>query len=209
MGDRMLTDLKVETLLERVGSKEPVPGGGSCSALAGALAASLVQMVAYLSGEEHGDVIDQAQVLVDRLSHLAERDTEAFQAVMVAYKLPKQGEEGKRFRRVAIQSGLKMATEVPLQVMNVATDVLVLAKKMAVHGNANAISDAGVAGLFAAAACRGAAYNVLINLPGLTDPEFVSEARGRVEEILVEADRLEQEIRQNVTQVLIGALDRR
>lgn len=61
----------------------------------------------------------------------------------------------------------------------------------------------------AAAACRGAAYNVLINLPGLTDPEFVSEARGRVEEILVEADRLEQEIRQNVTQVLIGALDRR
>lgn len=89
----------------------------------------MVQMVAYLSGEEHGDVIDQAQVLVDRLSHLAERDTEAFQAVMVAYKLPKQGEEGKRFRRVAIQSGLKMATEVPLQVMNVATDVLVLAKK--------------------------------------------------------------------------------
>ncbi len=198
----MLTELKVEEFLKEVGSNQPAPGGGSCSALAGALAASLAQMVAHLSDEAHADVIPKARVLADRLRHLTNRDTEAFNQVMAAYRLPRQTEQEKKDRRVAIQVGTQMATEVPLQVMEISLQALALAKEMALHGNPNTISDAGVAGLLAAASCRGAAYNVLINLPGLKDQEFAVEAKQRVDEILADVDRLDEEIRTHVNRAL-------
>ncbi len=198
----MLTDLKVEEFIKEVGSNQPAPGGGSCSALAGALAASLAQMVAHLSGEAHADVVPNARVIADRLRHLTNRDTEAFNLVVAAYRLPRRTEQEKKERRAAIQAGTRMATEVPLQVMEVSLQALVLAKEMALHGNPNTISDAGVAGLLAAAGCRGAAYNVLINLPGLKDREFAAEAKHRLDEILASVDRLDTEIKEHVNRAL-------
>ena len=86
--------------------------------------------------------------------------------------------------------------------MEVSLNVLALAKDMALHGNPNTISDAGVAGLLAVAACKGASYNVLINLPGLKDQEFVTTTKSRMEEILVDVEELEQLIANHVTDAL-------
>lgn len=190
----MLTQLTIQKFLEELGSASPAPGGGSASALAGSLAGSLVQMVASLSGEKHVQIISQAQVLTNQLIHLTNRDTEAFNQVMWAFKLPKVTDTEKQQRRTAIQLATRLATEVPVQIMEVALKTLVLAKEMALHGNPNTLSDAGVAGLLSAAACKGAAYNVLINLPGLKDQEFVTATKVRLREILEDATQLEKEI---------------
>ena len=184
-----------------MGSEKPAPGGGSASALAASLAASLVKMVAHLSGEGQGELLHRSQSLSCELLELVNQDTEAFNEVMGALRLPKATDEEKRERRQAIQSATRRATEVPLRIVELALDVLVLAKEMALHGNKNALSDAGVAGLLAAAACR-AAYNVLINLPGLKDEEFVAAAKRRLEVLLGQAKTLEEVIDAHVRGVL-------
>ena len=198
----MLTKLTIEGFIKDLGSEKPAPGGGSASGLAGALAVSLVKMVAHLSGEGHEEVISRSQTLTDELLDLVNRDTEAFNQVMAAFKLPKGTDEEKKTRRQAIQAATRLATEVPLRIVEVSLEVLTLAKKMAFHGNKNALSDAGVAGLLGVAACRGASYNVLINLPGLKDDEFVSITKKRLEELLSQADELEQTIGDHVRAAL-------
>lgn len=197
----MLTELKVADFAAELASDKPAPGGGSASALAGALAAALASMVAQLS-EGQSEVTDQAGELVTNLLNLVNRDTEAFNQVMEAFKLPKQTEEEKKLRRERIQAATRLAAEVPLQIMKSALQALELAREMALHGNKNCLSDAGVAGLLAAAACQGAAYNVLINLPSLKDAEFVAEARWQVQEILGQADQVSQSLTQYVTSAL-------
>ena len=198
----MLTDLTIRQFSRDLGSEKPAPGGGSASALAASLAASLVKMVAHLSGEGQGELLHRSQSLSCELLELVNQDTEAFNEVMGALRLPKATDEEKRERRQAIQSATRRATEVPLRIVELALDVLVLAKEMALHGNKNALSDAGVAGLLAAAACRGAAYNVLINLPGLKDEEFVAAAKRRLEVLLGQAKTLEEVIDAHVRGVL-------
>lgn len=200
--DILLTKLTIQEFVEELGSKKPAPGGGSASALAGALAGSLAKMVANLSGEGQDETLSHSQVLVDQLLHLVNRDTHAFNQVMASFKLPKATDEEKKERSMAIQLATRLATEVPLQIMEVSLKVLVLAKEMALHGNKNALSDAGVAGLFAAAACRGASYNVLINLPGLKDQEFVAATKARLAEILEDVKVLEGFIADHVMNTL-------
>ena len=198
----MLTELTIEQFSKDLGSEKPAPGGGSASGLAGALASSLVKMVAHLSGEGQKELISHAQVLTDQLLHLVNRDTEAFNQVMASFKLPRTTDEEKRERSRAIRQATRLATEVPLRIMEVSLEVLALAKDMALHGNKNALSDAGVAGLLGAAACRGASYNVLINLPGLKDEEFVTATRVRLAEILKDVEELESFIANHVTSAL-------
>lgn len=197
-GDRLLTEMTLTEFTGVLGSESPAPGGGSASGLAGALGGSLVKMVAHLSGEGQEDIISQAQRLRERLLDLVNRDTDAFNQVMVAFRLPKATDEEKKERRQAIQAATRLATVVPLEIMEVSLEVLRLAREMAFHGNKNALSDAGVAGLLGVAACRGASYNVLINLPGLKDEEFVSETKRRLEELLSEVDALEETIGEHV-----------
>ena len=194
----MLTELTVKEFAKDLGSEKPAPGGGSASGLAGSLAGSLVKMVAHLSGKGQEEIISRSQMLVDELLDLVNRDTEAFNQVMASFKLPKGTDEEKTARRQAIQAATRLATEVPLRIMEVSLDVLILAKEMAFHGNKNALSDAGVAGLLGVAACRGASYNVLINLPGLKDEEFVAITKKRLEELLDEANELEKIIGDHV-----------
>lgn len=193
-GGNLLTELTIKDFAQDLGSEKPAPGGGSASGLAGALAGSLVKMVAHLSGEGQEAIISQSQGLADELLDLVNRDTDAFNQVMASFRLPKGTDEEKKERREAIQAATSLATEVPLRIMEVSLEVLKLAREMAFHGNKNALSDAGVAALLGVAACRGASYNVLINLPGLKDEEFVAATKTRLAELLSEADALEQTI---------------
>jgi glutamate formiminotransferase/formiminotetrahydrofolate cyclodeaminase len=161
-----------------VAGDAPVPGGGSVSALAGQLAAALAQMVAgltvgrkkYVEVEpEMRELALQAQVLADRLGRLVEEDADAYALVSEAYRLPKDDDAAARARETAIQAALRTAADVPLETARACRDVAQLAATCAAKGNQNAVTDAGVAALLAEAGCRGAAYNVRINVASLTD----------------------------------------
>jgi glutamate formiminotransferase/formiminotetrahydrofolate cyclodeaminase len=156
----------------------PVPGGGSVSALAGQLAAALAQMVAGLTvgrkkyaevEEEMAELGRQAAALGARLGALVREDADAYAQVSAAYKLPTEGEEAAAARGAAIQAALLTAAAVPLETARACRDVARLAGTCAAKGNTNTASDAGVAALLAEAACRGAAYNVRINIASMTD----------------------------------------
>ncbi|MEX0710350.1 MAG: cyclodeaminase/cyclohydrolase family protein [Chloroflexota bacterium] len=179
MGDTTrLTDLTVRDLTERLASREPIPGGGSASALAGALGAALVAMVAELSigrpeSVEHEvaarELLTAGQQRCTELLELAEQDAAAYQAVVNARRLPKDSEADREIRTAALSFAMVEAARVPLQTATVAAEVLDLAERIASIGNRNAVSDAGVAAQLAVAAFRGALLNVQINLPYLPD----------------------------------------
>jgi formiminotetrahydrofolate cyclodeaminase len=176
MSNPSLAELTVRDLTERLASHAPVPGGGSASALAGALGAALVEMVCELTvgRPEYQDVDPVARQVGSAAGELrtallkaAEDDAAAYQAVADARGLPRESDAGRAARKAAVAEATVTATEVPLRVVRLATDVCDLAATMAPIGNRNAVSDAGVAALLAAAAARGAALNVRINLPSL------------------------------------------
>jgi formiminotetrahydrofolate cyclodeaminase len=173
-----LAELTVRDLTERLASRAPTPGGGSASALGGALAAALVQMVCELTlGRPESEDVDPlarqmgaaAGELRAALLDTAQEDAAAYDLVAQARRLPRETDEDQAARRAAIAEATVTATEVPLRIMRLASEVLDLAARMAPIGNRNAVSDAGVAALFAAAAARGAAFNVAINLPSLPE----------------------------------------
>jgi glutamate formiminotransferase/formiminotetrahydrofolate cyclodeaminase len=159
-----------------VAAPTPAPGGGSIAAHAGALAAALAQMVAGLtigkkkySGveSEMKQIALQAAALVTELSSLVPRDAAAYSAVMTAYKLPGETEADAANKKQAVDAVLLGAAEVPLETARACVRVMELAAAVAARGNSNAVSDAGVAALLAEAACKGATYNVRINVNAL------------------------------------------
>jgi glutamate formiminotransferase/formiminotetrahydrofolate cyclodeaminase len=164
--------------LASVASSAPVPGGGSVVAYAGALAAALARMVAgltvgrkkYLAVE--GDMralAQRAETLRKRLLALVDEDAGAYSLVSAAYKLPSEPGAPADARAAAIQAALMTAARVPLETVRACAEVAALAATCATKGNANAVSDAGVAALLAEAACKGAAYNVRINVASMSD----------------------------------------
>ncbi|HJQ55192.1 MAG TPA: glutamate formimidoyltransferase [Gemmatimonadaceae bacterium] len=161
-----------------VASSNPVPGGGSVAAHAGALAAALAQMVAGLTvGKKKYVAVDaemkeaalKAAALGNQLAALVKRDAEAYALVSDAYKLPKEPAEAAAHRAEAVTNALLKAAEVPLETARAAVDVAALALLVAEKGNTNAVTDAGVAALLAATSARGAAYNVRVNVQALDD----------------------------------------
>jgi glutamate formiminotransferase / formiminotetrahydrofolate cyclodeaminase len=161
-----------------VASSVPAPGGGSVCAHAGALAAALARMVAGLTigrkkyasvGPEMTTLAEAAGRLGARLADLVREDADAYGLVSAAYKMPKEPVEQAAKRDAAIQSALLDAARVPLETARACAAVATLAATCAQKGNPNAASDAGVAALMAAAACRGAAYNVRINVASMSD----------------------------------------
>ncbi len=180
----------VDQFISSIASSSPVPGGGSVAAHAGALAASLVQMVAgltvgkkkYAAVEgEMKEIALRAAALSNRLGSLVQKDADAYAAVSEAYKLPKETEADQARRQSAIDKALLSAAEVPLETARACGEVARLAAVCAEKGNQNAITDAGVASLLSRAGARGAAYNVLINLKSLSE----STASSRMHEELV------------------------
>ena len=161
-----------------VAAATPAPGGGTVAALAGALGAALAQMVAGLTigkkkyaavESEMKQIALQASALVNELTALMKRDADAYTAVMAAYKLPGETETDAASKKQAMTSALLGAAEVPLETARACVRVLEVAAAVAARGNTNAVSDAGVAALLAEAACRGAVYNVRINVSALED----------------------------------------
>jgi glutamate formiminotransferase/formiminotetrahydrofolate cyclodeaminase len=196
-----------ESFYDQVASSAPAPGGGSVSASAGALAAALTAMVCRLTvskkqyvevREELSDIRDRADGFRKELERLIDDDKRAFGAVMDAFKLPKGTPEEVAHRDSAIEKTTKRAAEVPLTVMQNAVDVLKLAAIVAVKGNQNSVSDAGVAGLMGLTAVEGAGYNVRINLTSLKDQDFVAGMRREVQSLRREALELADEIKQHV-----------
>ena len=185
----MLTELRVDQFLQELASSSPAPGGGSVAALSGALGAALVAMVCRLTVDKpkYADVREELQAVMSeveelhrKLADLVERDTEAFNGVMAAFRLPKETEDQKRERSAAIQEATRRATEVPLEVLPLSVRLLELSQVAAEKGNVNSVSDAGVAAEMARAAAGGAALNVQINLGGLKDEAFVTGAREKL-----------------------------
>jgi len=173
-----LAPLSVRELLDRLSSSDPVPGGGSAAALAGAMGASLVSMVAALTvgrAEYAGadaaarEIGEAAWSLRDELVELADEDSDAYQAFVSARRLPRETDEQRTARALAMSSAILEAAEVPLRTARAARQALELAGRIAPIGNRNAVSDAGVAALLSAAAIRGAILNVRINLPHLPE----------------------------------------
>ena len=197
-----LTELKVDAFLRETASESPAPGGGSVSALAGALASALAGMVANLTqGEKFADVAEKmreiaasAEKIRKELEESVQKDTESFDAYMAALHLPKGTEEEKERRKASIQEALKGAVLVPLETAQTAQEIFPLLKVVLEKGNANAQSDALVASMLAKTAVHGALLNVKINLGGICDEAFCQKMHERVQEMWQNAENCEKEL---------------
>lgn len=211
----MLIQKTVKDFIETTASNSPAPGGGSVAALSGGLGAALTSMVGNLTfgkkaynelGEDvkaklHANFDDVEKLLV-RLNELVDEDTNAFDDVMAAFKMPKETDEEKKARSAAIQEGTKKAMEVPLDTAKRCLDILKLQEVFAHHGNKNAITDVGVGSLMAYAGLEGALFNVLINLNGLKDKEYVESVKVECDKLLAEG----KELKENVLQIVYSKL---
>ena len=206
-GTGRFRDLTVEQFVLRLGSSEPVPGGGSASAVAAALGASLVRMVASLSTgrpkfAEHeellGWAIKSGGELADKFLEIADTDAAAFAEFAVALKMPRATEAEAETRKAALRSAARNASEVPLTCVEACLELARVAEALAGRSNPNASSDLNVAALLAEAAARGAAANVLVNLPSVGDPEVEGEMTARVSELLSEIEDLGTQTRERV-----------
>jgi formiminotetrahydrofolate cyclodeaminase len=204
----MLTDLTLTEFLEKTASHSPVPGGGSIAALSGAIAASLSEMVAHLTigkkgyealEEEMQEIAKDAFQYRERLIRTIDKDSNAYNDVMAAFKLPKGTEQERNNREAAIQEALIHATLVPLDVARDAFKIIELAGKVVKQGNKNAVTDAAVAVMMARTAALSALYNVKINLASIKDANFVKEVGNDVRRMESEIAHRERDILSDVS----------
>jgi len=198
-----LTDKSVMTFLDELASSRPAPGGGSVAALAGALGAALVSMVCnltlgkkkYADVEQYiTDLVGRSEALRAKLAGLLEADVKAYTELNTTMKMPRDTEEQVAARTKAMDTALKAATGVPMQIAETCAEVMDLCRPAADKGNVNAVSDAGVAVLLAEAGLRSAALNVLINLGYLKDEAFVAENRKHLDVVLSGRPALRDEV---------------
>jgi glutamate formiminotransferase / formiminotetrahydrofolate cyclodeaminase len=191
--DSRLVSMTVANFAHETASDSMAPGGGSISALAGALGASLGTMVANLSAVKRGweDRVlefspwaEKGQKMKDLLLGLVDEDTRAFDSIMAAFGLPKDTPEQKSARKISIQDASKYATEVPYRTMQAAYDCLPLMKEMAEKGNPNSLSDVAVGVLCIKTAVRGAWLNVLINAKDLEDRAWADDIVSKAQALL-------------------------
>jgi methenyltetrahydrofolate cyclohydrolase len=199
----MLIEMKLNAFLDRTASSDPVPGGGSISALAAASAAGLVEMVANLTASGKGsdaiktemkEISKKAAAFRVKLSEGIDRDSKAYNQVISSYKMPKNNEAEATTRTRAIQAALKHAAEVPLQVASETLKLMTLAEIVLKKGNPNAVTDVLVAVMMARTATLGALFNVKINLRSITDSSYVSKLSAQVRETEVTALEKEKDL---------------
>jgi glutamate formiminotransferase/formiminotetrahydrofolate cyclodeaminase len=209
-----LAAMSLKDFADELSSSSPAPGGGSVAALCGALSASLTSMVAALTWSKAGKEAVKpsmksagaaAQEIKDWFVAAVDRDTEAFNAVLAAIRLPKKSPSEVAARSRALESASQGAARVPLEVLETTVRALELALIVAADGLASSASDAGVAGAAALAAAEGAALNVRINAPGLTDRAVADELLARQAGALARARELAERVRADVDRVLSSA----
>lgn len=196
-------DYTVEKFAELTASDAPAPGGGSVAALTGALGAALTEMVANLTvgKEKYAEVDEEMQRLSEEgaairrdLIDAIRKDSTSFTKYMTALRMPKNTEEEKALRREAMQSGLKEAAAVPLEIAECAEKIFPIAELAVKHGNKNAVTDGLISAMMARTAVLAALLNVKINLDSIRDEAFVSEMTGRVKALEENAIAKEKEI---------------
>ena len=202
-----LAELTVADFTQTLASDAPAPGGGSVSALCAANGAALCAMVARLTqGKKKymefdglmAELIPQAEELRRQLLISVGKDTEAFNLVSAAFKMPKETEEQKAARSAKIAEGMVVSTKVPFETMELTAQALKLAQQLLGKFNTNAASDLGVAALNLSAALRGAWLNVLINLGSLKDAQMAQDYRARGRQLAEESQAIADEIYQAI-----------
>ena len=200
---KKLADMDLRSFANETASESPAPGGGSISAYVAALGVSLGTMVANLSShkrgwddrwEEFSDWAEKGQALKDELLLLVDEDTHAFNLIMNAFGMPKSSDNEKLLRTKAIQEASKYAMEIPFRVMQKSLESMEIMKAMALTGNPNSASDAGVGALCARTAVKGAFMNVKINAAGIDDHAFVTNLLEKGAAIEKMAEEKEREI---------------
>lgn len=199
----ILTDLTVKGFLAETAGQEPVPGGGSISALNGSIAAALAEMVANLTigKKKYVEVEAEMQAIATEAAAIQkelvldiDRDSDAYNKVFAAFKLPKETEEEKAVRSAQIQEMTKYAASVPMEVARRVHSLLPLIEAVVAKGNQNAITDGCVAMMCARTAIIGALLNVRINLTSIKDEDFVKTHTEEANAIEADAIRREAEI---------------
>jgi len=206
-----LIDMKVIEFINEVDSKAVTPGGGSVSALASSIGVALIRMVGHVSvnkkkfkalntdiQEKYNSIIENIETIKNELIELVDKDTDAFNLIMAAYKLPKETTDEKALRKQAILEGTIEAIKVPYRVAEISLLALKEINYVLEHGNINAASDIGVGAIMLYAGIEGSLLNVKINLPGLVDEEMINFYNANSKKILTDSKLLKEIIIEKV-----------
>ncbi|MFT4679322.1 MAG: glutamate formiminotransferase/formiminotetrahydrofolate cyclodeaminase [Flavobacteriales bacterium] len=203
-GNKKLIDLSLTDFANETSSESPAPGGGSIAAYSGALGVALGTMVANLSAhkrgwddrwEEFSDWAVRGLAHQNKLMNLVDEDTNAFNKIIDAVRMPKGSAEEKATRHQAMQDATKYAVEVPLDVARTCLDSMHVMKAMADEGNPNSVTDAGVGGMCARTGVLGAVMNAKINIKDLDDKVYVQQVLTECAQLVDVAEAMEREIR--------------
>ena len=198
-----LVNLTIKEFLSELASSSPAPGGGSVAALSGALGASLSSMVCNLTigkdkynnvQNEIKKVLNKSEHLCKKLTKLIDKDTEAFNTVMKAFKMPKETEEQKNTRSKVIQEAYRLAANVPFETAKTCEEILEVAMVVAKKGNQSSITDAAISAIMAKAGVEGAILNIKINLSSIKDERFVKNINAQIEKLQKNAIKKATEI---------------
>ncbi|MGN8848622.1 cyclodeaminase/cyclohydrolase family protein [Bariatricus sp. HCP28S3_C2] len=199
----MMLEKKTTEFLEELSSSAPVPGGGGASAAAGAYAAALGLMVGNLTTgkkkyadveEEICESMKKLEQLRDKLTRLVDEDAKAFEPLSKAYGMPKETEEQKKLKEQVMETALREACRVPLEIMEVSIEVMELLQGLEEKGSRLAVSDAGVGILFAKTSLEGASLNIFINTRLMKDRQYAEELNQRADAWIARGRTLEQQV---------------
>ncbi len=211
---KKLINLNIREFANETASESPAPGGGSVSALAGAIGSALGAMVANLSANKRGwdDKVDYYSEFAEKLLEIKEEllqlideDTQAFNKIMEAGKLSAKNEEQKRFKKKALEDATKYAVEVPLKTMQMCVQAFPYVEEMAKTGNPNSITDVAVGAWNLWSGVNGALLNVRINLTGIDDKEYLEKIQAQTRELLQKAEEYKNRILQITEEKLTNA----
>lgn len=211
----MLKDLQVVEFINEVDKKSATPGGGSVSALASSLGIALTKMVGHLTTgkkkfraldeevqSEFNDILDTFTSYKEELVSLIDKDTEAYNLVMAAFKLPKETDEEKQYRALEVEKATMVAIETPYRIAVLSLEALKELDIILENCNKNTLSDLGVSALLLYAGLEGALLNVKINIPGLSDQETIDDYTTKIKAMLFDGSELRSDILEKVHSML-------
>ena len=207
-----LMDLSAKDLIALISDSSPAPGGGSVSAIAGCLGAALLSMVAALTHEKKdfissrkkmNDIGVTAQGLQTKLIRLVEEDTNAFNSILSASRLPDKTSEQKEYKEKKVFQANKYAIEIPLETARLSLEVIKLSAELVKYGNPNSVTDVEVASEVGLAGVRGGCMNVMINLSGLDNvEEYGSDIQNKIDLLVNEANGLHKKVFDNTKEII-------